>query len=61
MDHEYNYSSVSFTQHLHRSSNKISIWQKLLFKHNNKKHSTGFHLEIFVWGGTGEVDSIVSL
>ena len=21
----------------------------------------GFHLEIFVWGGTGEVDSIVSL
>ena len=26
-----------------------------------EKRLSGFHLEIFVWGGTGEVDSIVSL
>ena len=28
---------------------------------SRKFRKSGFHLEIFVWGGTGEVDSIVSL
>ena len=39
-------NSVSFTQHLHTVDlpiKSVKIWQKLLFKHNNKKHSNKQH------------------
>ena len=45
----------------HSCMKDFSRYRSLFNIYLKNIEGSGFHLEIFVWGGTGEVDSIVSL